>query len=297
MIEFVKFKSFVALARTGSFSKAAEIVGMSQPVVSIYIKQLEEEYGVKLVDRLGRKNVLTKEGEVFLKYVSDILRLEERLRDELSSKKGVLKGRLCIGGSNIPGTYVLPKLAGEFLKDNRKVRISTEVGDSMEILRRVVEGPLEFGMVGAIFDDRKVESEPVLSDRLVLIAPPDFEKDVIAPEELFELPYIQRESGSGTRKTVEGHLRRAFGKFSLNTVLFLSSNEAVKRSVSSGAGVSFVSEVSVRDEISMGLLKKVDVDGLSMERVFCLVKRRRKTLSPTASAFYGYIAERCKGEG
>ena len=154
MIEFVKFKAFVALAKTGSFSKAAELLKTSQPVVSIYIKQLEEHYGVKLVDRLGRRNVLTKEGEIFYKYASQIIKLEEELRSMLSSTRGELRGSLVIGGSNIPGMYIIPRLASGFLKEHKDVRLNTVIGDSKEIIQSVVNGELELGFVGMVQEEK-----------------------------------------------------------------------------------------------------------------------------------------------
>ncbi len=296
MSELSKFRVFLALAKTKSFSRAAEVLGISQPVVSIYVKQLEEEYRVKLVDRLGRKNVLTKDGELFLKYVREILRLEEKLREEFSAKRGVLKGKLRVGGSNIPGTYVLPRIVGGFLGQHKGVRLSVFIGDSMEVQRKVVEGELEFGVVGAVFDGKRLDSRPLLKDELVLIAPREFEKERISPEDLSRLPYVQRESGSGTRKTVEAYLKERTGSQNLNVVLYLSSNEAIKRAVMAGAGLSFVSSLSVEDELSQGILKRVKVDGFDVTREFYLVKRKGKTLSPVGEALFNYFLERCEGE-
>ena len=292
MIEFVKFKAFVALAKTGSFSKAAELLKTSQPVVSIYIKQLEEHYGVKLVDRLGRRNVLTKEGEIFYKYASQIIKLEEELRSMLSSTRGELRGSLVIGGSNIPGMYIIPRLASGFLKEHKDVRLNTVIGDSKEIIQSVVNGELELGFVGMVQEEKKLDYQVVAKDRLVLIAPPDFEKDRISPEELLKLPYVQREHGSGTRKTIERFLRKNLKTVSLNVVAVLSSNEAVKEAVKAGLGVSFVSSISVEEDAKTGKLKVVDVDDFNIEREFYMIKRKGRTLSPLALSFYNYVTEK-----
>ena len=132
----------------------------------------------------------------------------------------------------------------------------------------------------------------VAKDRLVLIAPPDFEKDRISPEELLKLPYVQREHGSGTRKTIERFLRKNLKTVSLNVVAVLSSNEAVKEAVKAGLGVSFVSSISVEEDAKTGKLKVVDVDDFNIEREFYMIKRKGRTLSPLALAFYNYVTEK-----
>ncbi len=291
MIEFAKLKAFITLAKTGSFSKAAELLNTSQPIISIYIKQLEEIYGTKLVDRLGRKSILTKDGEIFLKYATEIVNLEEELRKTLSASKGEISGTLIVGGSNIPGMYIIPKVAGKFLSKYKDVKIITKIGDSKEIIGAVSDGEIELGIVGTRHDERKVDFEPLVDDRLILISKGDFEKDSIKLDELLQLPYIQREQGSGTRKTVETYLKKNVGRVNLNTVAILSSNEAVKEAVKAGVGVSFVSEISVLEELEKGSLKKVDVEGIDIKRSFYLIRRKKRSLSPVSSVFYEFIKE------
>ncbi|MGH7478769.1 MAG: LysR substrate-binding domain-containing protein, partial [Candidatus Methylomirabilales bacterium] len=163
---------FCKIVELKSFSRAAEAVYLTQPTVSGHIKALEEFVGVKLLDRLGREVLPTKVGELLYGYAKQILALRNQAIQALEEYKGSLKGHLVIGGSTIPGEYVLPALLATFKARYPEISLTLKIADSREIVRGVLEGTVELGAVGAKFDDGQLIYLKLLEDELVLALPP-----------------------------------------------------------------------------------------------------------------------------
>ena len=148
---------FCRIMELRSFSRAAEAVSMTQPTVSGHIKTLEEEAGARLFDRLGKEVRPTKAGEILYRYATEILRLRAAALQALDEHKGRLRGSLLIGGSTIPGEYILPALLARFKARFPEIALALRIGGSREVVRAVAEGEYEVGMVGARFEDPKLE--------------------------------------------------------------------------------------------------------------------------------------------
>ena len=159
---------FCKIVELKSFSRAAEAVYLTQPTLSGHIKGLEEFVGLKLLDRLGREVVPTKAGELLYGYAKQVLAMRNQAIQALEEYKGSLKGHLIIGGSNIPGEYVLPALLARFKARYPDVFMTLKIADSREIARGVLEGTYELGAVGAKFDDGQLVFLKFLEDELVL---------------------------------------------------------------------------------------------------------------------------------
>jgi len=249
---------FCRIVELKSFSRAAEAVYLTQPTVSGHIKVLEEFVGVKLLDRLGREVLPTKAGELLYGYAKQILALRNQAIQALEEYKGSLKGHLVIGGSTIPGEYVLPALLATFKARYPEISITLKIADSREIVRGVLEGTVELGAVGAKFDDGQLIYLKLLEDELVLALPPGHawaSKPVVALEELVEQPMILREVGSGSRKVFEDALHAAgLDSSALTVVAELGSTEAIRQALKSGAGVSVISLRAIQDDLDRGTL-------------------------------------------
>jgi DNA-binding transcriptional LysR family regulator len=281
------------LVELRSFSKAAEAVTLSQPTVSGHIKALEEEVGVRLFDRVGRGAVPTKAGELLYGYAKRILALRAEAAQALDQYQGTLGGQLVLGGSNIPGEYILPPLLARFKAAHPEVSILLKIGDSREIVEGVAGGALELGAVGAKFDDHGLEYVRFADDELVLAFRPDHRwaaRRRVRSAELAAEPIISREQGSGSRRTVERAL--AAGGVSpkaLRIVAEMGSTEAVRQAVKAGAGVTIISRRAVAEDVRLGTLAVAGIAGLRMTRDFYLVTHRHRSKSPVCRAFLEFV--------
>lgn len=276
-----------------SFSRAAAAAYLTQPTVSEHIKALEESLGLRLLDRLGREVVPTRAGELLYDYARRLLELQAEARQALSQFAGGLKGRLVLGGSTIPGQYLLPALVGRFKEDYPEVLLTLKIGDTQEIAEGVLEGRLELGVVGACIQKGALAYQFLARDELALVIPAGHRwarKGPITLSELKEEPFILRESGSGTRQALEENLRAAGeGVGSLRVVAEMGSTEAIIQAIRAGLGISVLSRLAIEERLSSGTLAVVAVEGLQLSREFLIVTHRARTLSPICQAFLSFL--------
>ncbi|OCC15232.1 Transcriptional regulator, LysR family [Dissulfuribacter thermophilus] len=294
MIDVRQLQVFLAVWKEKSFSKAAKIVFLTQPTVSGHIKALEDTLGIRLFDRAGRRIYPTKAGEILYPYAKEILNLVKQAQDEIEVFKGADTGQVYLGGSNIPGQYILPTLLGEFKREKPLIEVSLRIGDSQSISEMLLQREIDLGMVGAELPMEHLKFEPCFEDKLVFISSKEralFKNQFIDPKELVNIPFIFREKGSGTRLAIEDALKRQFGLDSsaLKVVAEMGSTEAVKQAVKAGVGYAIVSERAVRDEIAYGVLKQYSIKGVELKRKFYLAWDGRRTMSPTCKALKEFI--------
>lgn len=289
MVDLRKLEALVAVVDTGSFSKAAEKIHLTQPTVSGHIKALEDYFGLRLFDRHTRSVVPTRAGRLLYTYAKKLLILYRELEREMAYFRGEKTGKLDLGGSTIPGQYLLPRLIAEFRTAYPGISVFLKVGDTEEIIKRVREGELELGMVGAREEDPELSFEACCEDEIVLIAPSREKFPRLTPEKMVELPLIAREPGSGTWRTALKALEeRGISLQKLTLVAEMGSTEAVKQAVKAGLGVAFVSKRAVEEEVSRKEIQILPVKGLEIRRHFFLVYPARRTLSPPAQAFLNF---------
>lgn len=296
-IELRNLEIFCRVVELRSFSRAAEEVFLTQPTVSGRIAALERQVGAALLDRLGREVVPTQAGMILYRHARELLAYHRAAMQELSEFLGGLRGSLLLGGSTIPGEYLLPGRIAQFKAQHPGITIRLKIADSAEIIERVAGGELELGAVGTREEQADLHFAPFDQDQLVLAVPPDHRwasQGEIRLEELLSEPFIAREIGSGTRRTFEQALRGQGiePRRDLQVVCELGSTEAVKRCIEAGAGVGIVSDRALQHELQHGLLKKVALQGLQLTRLFYLVTPSQRTLSPIASAFYRFLCPR-----
>lgn len=288
-----RLEVFVKVAELGSFSRAAEALFLTQPTVSEHVRGLEEDLGVQLLDRLGRGAVPTPAGEVLLTYARRVLVLMREARQAIDQFQGRLSGELVMGGSTIPGEYVLPALIGQFKAKFPDVSISLRVGDSRQVSEWLEEGRLEIGVVGARPASRALQARELMADEIVLVVPahhPWNGRTEVTLADVQNQPLILRERGSGTREAFERALAEAgteLGAFRIAGEM--GSTQAVKQAVRAGVGVTMISRRAVDDECRARLLWSLKVRDLNVARAFFLVTHRERTRSPLAQAFLEYV--------
>ncbi|MFQ5840513.1 MAG: selenium metabolism-associated LysR family transcriptional regulator [Candidatus Methylomirabilales bacterium] len=284
---------FLKVAELGSFSKAAEALFLTQPTVSEHIRAMEDELGVRLLDRLGRGAAPTKAGQLLLDYARRILQLHREARQALELFQGRLSGELVVGGSTIPGEYILPTLIGRFKEKYPDISISLLIGDTQRVLDWVREGKVEMGMVGAQIPQTILAYRELMPDELVVVVSsthPWHGRKTVSLDEVEREPLIVRERGSGSRHALE----RALGAVGLDLMAFrvvgeMGSTQAIKQAVKAGVGISLISKRAVEDECRANLLWCVKVKDLRFSRSFYLVTHRDRSRSPLAEAFRAFL--------
>ncbi|MDL1959045.1 MAG: LysR family transcriptional regulator [Deltaproteobacteria bacterium] len=297
MIETRQLQVFLAVWENRSFSRAAHEVHLTQPTVSGHIRVLEENLDVRLFDRSGKEVTPTKAGELLYSFARQILRLNLQAEREIAKFLGQEKGSLDLGGSNIPGQYILPGVIGRFKADRPNIKVILRISDTAAIAAAVASGELELGMVGAVVRGKSLSFEPCFHDDMVLIVPPghrlaDCKKASI--DDLASEPFVLREKGSGTRLASERALQAA-GNLQLSDlqiVAEMGSTEAIRQAVRAGLGCSIVSLRAVKDDLEHGLLHAPVLEGVQLSRQFYLIWHNQRTLSPLAHAFRSFLLSR-----
>jgi DNA-binding transcriptional LysR family regulator len=277
-----------------SFSKAADDLFLTQPTVSGHILSLEHSLSLRLFDRTGREVRLTKAGEVFLRYASKILSSRKDLLNALSEYSQGIRGELSMGASTTPGEYLLPKLMGHFKKEHPHFTLSLKIADTKEVAQLVLEGDVEYGMIGGKLNHNFLHYEKYEEDEIIVVAPsghPLTKKKKADLTDLLKEPWIIREEGSGTQMAVEKGLRKK-GKSlkQFNVVMEMGSTSAVKEGVKAGLGLAFISKRAVEEELKQGLFSRIHVEGIDpISRQLYIVSHRGRTLSPIGMEFLRFL--------
>ncbi|MCI0869130.1 MAG: LysR family transcriptional regulator [Chloroflexi bacterium] len=289
---FHQLHIFHTVARLGSFSKAADDLSISQPAVSIQVRELEATLGAPLIHRLRRGLQLTDTGEAVFGYTQRIFALSEEMRSAVQDIQGLKAGRLTIGSSSTPGEYILPWAIGKFRKRYPGVEVSLAISNTQSIVERIINHELDLGMAGATVSLPGLASFTYVEDEIVIIASPEHPIAMagnVSMEDLIGQEFILREEGSATRHTAEEYLSKSGIAIKVN--MELGSNEAVKRAVAAGLGLGVVSRYAVEPNTLIGFLTIVEVHGWDCHRPLTVFHRDDKNLPPAQKAFLEFLRE------
>ena len=281
-----QLRIFYTVARLGSFSRAAEELRISQPSVSIQVADLERSLSVDLFEQLGKRIYLTDAGRVLEDYARQILNLVEEANSALAEVAGEYRGRLTIGASSTPGTYVLPRVIGAFQERFPNVTVTLDIANTRRIQERILRNELDVGIVGWEVSSHNLEVLPLLEDELVLVVPPGHQlaqAETVQAKVLRDQRVIMRERGSGTREAAEAALREA--GVVLSPAMELGSNEAIKETVAAGLGVTILSTLAVAPEVAARRLIVVPMNDVSIRRSFRVVYHRDKRMGKALRTF------------
>ena len=289
-MHFKQLEVFVNVVRLKSFSKAAEVVYLSQPTVSAHINALEEELDTKLIVRSTKEVYPSKAGKIFYKYALDMLDLRDTAVADVKSSSTQIKGMLDIAASTVPSLYLLPRVIPGLLEKYPQLTFSIKQYDSVEVVHRIIDMDAEVGVTGAMFEKSGCVFEPVARDRLMIITPntPEYAalNGRITPEIIRGSRFISREYGSGTRKESETFLRGiGVDPSALRISVQLESTESVIQGVKNNLGISIVSKYACQDCLASGGILAFDYESPGLDRDFYAVYRKNRPLSPAAEAF------------
>ncbi len=284
---------FYYVAKHRSFSKAAAALSLTQPTVSGHIKALEAALNLVLFDRLGRDVQLTHAGEILYGHAKRLVDTKHAALQGIEELRDGLRGELKLGGSSIPGQYILPHILGQFQPQYPGITIVLHITDTMATLERVIQGDLELGIVGAQVSHAHMAYHPFVEDELVLAVSADHPwaaLDCVPMDALTTAPFIQRERGSGSRLVVEHALAEAgLSPARLHVMAEMGTTEAIKQGIKAGLGVSIMSSLALSDERKAGSIRTVNIDGLSIRRHFSVIRHTGRALSPLAQTFETFL--------
>src|SRR5262245_18951675 len=293
-LDLYKLEIFYWVAELKSFSQAADLLSLRQPTVSAHVQELEDALGGKLLYRIPGKVSLTPLGQMLAERAKNLLTFKRETVAAVEQFHGTLSGELWVGGSNIPGEYLLPHKLGAFTKKYPAVRPILRIGDSAGIVDDVLDGKVELGVVGFMRGESRLRFEKIWDDEMVLAVPKDHlwsGRKSVQVKELRTEKFISRERGSGTLSSFQQLLSK--GKPSadelLNVSMELGSTEAIKEAILAGYGISILSRISIRHELAEGSLIEVPIRGLAMKRDFYQVYHVRRPLHPNAQAFREFL--------
>ena len=275
---------FLAVARSESVSRAAEELGMSQSSVSGALADLEQQFGIQLFDRIGKRLRLNALGRSLRPRGQALEEQAQELETALSARSSI--GPLRIGATLTIGNYVAMPLVAAFLKDHPGARIELSIANTAEITRKVQNFEIDIGLVEGELRETGLRVTPWYDDELVVFCAPDHpftRKSELSDDDLLSAAWIVREPGSGTRQAFEHAMHGILSELEIR--LELEHTEAIKSAVEAGIGVGCVSRIAVRDAVRLGNLSPCLVPQRDFRRQFFFALHEEKYLSPAIQSW------------
>jgi DNA-binding transcriptional LysR family regulator len=290
-----QLQCFSAVARNLSYTRAAEELHLTQPAVSMQIRQLEQQAGLPLTEQFGKRVHLTEAGEEVFRYARSILQQIDELDIVLDRIKGLSGGRLKIAAI-ASANYFVPRLIGTFHERFPDVSVSMDVTNQTEVLRRVLENEVDMAIMGQPPKDSQVEAIPFMDNPLIIVASPEHRlarRKRIQLQELEQEEFLIREPGSGTRGAMERFFRQ--NKLKLNTGMGMGSLSSIKQGVQANLGLGLLQRDAVQVELQLGKLVELKVKGLPIWRKWYVVLHKSKRLSVAAEEFRSLLINESVG--
>jgi len=284
---------FLASAETENFSEAARRLNVSQPAISMQIKSLEEKLGMPLFERTGRQVTLTEAGHALVPMAREVIQQTIRLEEAMASLQGEVVGELRIGCSTAAGKYVLPKLLAGLHDKHPKVTLVCDVTTRYNALEKLRAGDVQVALTSLREPHKGIEYRPFLTDRIVLIVPPDHpwtrRGEPIKPKDLLEEKFILREEGSGTREALkEGLSWHDLSIGELEVLMTLGNSEAIRGAVAEGLGAAFVSWMAACEGVGAGTVASVDVADMDLRRTLWMARDTDRPATRAQAAFWDH---------
>lgn len=266
---------FVAISRTASVSRAAEVLALSQSATSTALSELEKQFDLQLFDRVGKSLRINETGQQLLPRAVELLDRAKEIENLLQGHAGF--GHMKIGATLTVGNYLATILVARFLQDHPESRIQLQVHNTSAIVQQIANHDLDLGLIEGDCHHPDIEVQQWVADELVVFAAPNHPLVGLAKVSLAQLlqqPWILREKGSGTRATFDRAFQNAHAQ--LNIRLELEHTEAIKRAVESGLGIGCISRLALKDAFRRGSLAPINTPGLALGRYFYFLWHKQK---------------------
>lgn len=267
-------KVYITVVEQRNFSRAAELLHLSQPGVSLHIRKLEKEFDVKLMHRSPKWVKLTEAGELLYVRAKEMVNLYESAKLDIARLQDDVSGSLQIGASFTIGEYVLPRLFSSFARQYPEVAMEVFIENSSQVVEAIRDNHIDFGLIEEDIEAQDLTVTPFMKDKLIIVAAEGYplHTSVIADlEQLQDQVWILREMGSGTRSSSDRFLTQT--GLRVNRSYVFNSSQGVKEAVFSGLGIAMLSRWVVKRELSAGMLKEITIPDIHIERNFSLVRR------------------------
>ena len=301
-MDMKQLEAFVYVVETCSFSKAGELLHLTQPTISSHILSLERELNIKLIVRTTKETYPSEAGKLLYNYAKEILIMRENAVQAIRMFSQEMRGTITVAASTIPGQYYLPKILQSFREKYPDIKFNIQMTDSTDVVDRITTRTAEVGFSGTEIDAPKCIYREFADDKLVVITPnePRFQQYVgkgFPIRQIREEPFISRESGSGTRRETEAFLKELGIQVSeLKTAVEVRSTESIIKMVSEGMGVAVLSRSACEDYQQFGKVLAFDFDNITLRRKLYIIKHKNSILSPIAQVFYDYAKNFYKKE-
>ncbi|MGY6743191.1 MAG: LysR family transcriptional regulator [Cecembia sp.] len=281
---------FLKITQTQSITKAAEELHLTQPAVSIQLRNFQDQFDIPLTEVVGRRLYITDFGKEIAEAAERIVEQVSAINYKTAAYKGQLTGKLKISVVST-GKYVMPYFLAGFIKKHPGIELKLDVTNKAMVINSLDENEIDFALVSILPEAMQVESIPLMENKLYLVANKEFEVDQkVYSKKFFEdIALIYREQGSGTRLTMERYLRD--NGIPVRKKMELTSNEAVKQAVIAGLGYSVMPLIGIKNEIQDGDLKIVPVEDFPIVTTWNLIYMKNKRFSPVAEAFLDYLKQ------
>ena len=279
---------FLKVAQFNSITKASEDLNMTQPAVSIQLKNLQDQFEIPLTEVVGRQLYVTDFGKEILEMAERIINEVYAINYKTMAFKGHLSGRLKISSVST-GKYIIPYFLSGFLKDQEGIELMLDVTNKSKVITSLQNNEVDFAFVSVLPENFKVDSIELMPNKLYVVGNTDQRfKNSFYDKGIFEkLPIIFREEGSGTRVVMEKFISK--NKLPISKKMELTSNEAVKQAVIAGLGYSIMPLIGIKNELLNKDLQIIKVKGFPIESTWRLIWLKNKKLSPVALAFLNYL--------
>ncbi|WP_085991333.1 LysR substrate-binding domain-containing protein [Oceanobacillus senegalensis] len=266
---------FVEVAERKNFSRAAEVLHMTQPAVSQYIASFERELGVPLLERTNKFVELNRAGEIVYPYAKTILRNYEQMKTLVSDIKNDPSGELKIGASYTIGEYMLPKFLARLQEWYPKIIPAVSIGNTEEIGKKLINHEIDIGLIeGKVSHTRIVTKEFAMDDMYIIAGGREaLEGEKISKSFLEKQTWIIREEGSGTRAMLEKFLEK--NHITPARLISFGSTQTIKEGVESGLGISLLSDLTFKNELQLKRIQKLPVEGTPLQRHFSIIKNQQ----------------------
>lgn len=279
---------FLKVSESGSLTKASEELHISQPAVSIQLKNFQAQFEIPLTEVVGRKLYVTDFGKEIAIAAEKILDEVHAINYKTLGYKGKLAGRLKISVVST-GKYVMPYFLADFINEHEGVELIMDVTNKSKVVKSLEKNEVDFALVSVLPDKLRIDKEELFENKLYLIGnkKEKFKGKAYQKKVLESLPLIYREEGSGTRFVMENFIEK--NKLSIRKKMTLTSNEAVKQAVIAGLGYSIMPLIGIKNELNNDYLQIIPVESLPIKSKWCLVWLKEKRLSPVAKAYLEYV--------
>jgi DNA-binding transcriptional LysR family regulator len=279
---------FLKVVQTQSVTKASEELFLTQPAVSIQLKNFQDQFDIPLTEVVGRKIYITDFGREIAEAAENIINQVYSINYKTHAYKGQLSGRLKISVVST-GKYVMPYFLKEFIKQNSGVDLVMDVTNKNKVIESLEKNEVDFALVSILPNSLNIEKLDLLQNKLFLVGnkKASSKKEIKTKDVFKELSLIFREKGSGTRQTMENFIER--NKLTINKKMELTSNEAVKQALIAGLGYSIMPLIGIRNELNNGDLQITPIKGLPIKTTWSLIWLKGKRHSPVCQAYLNHI--------